>query len=200
MTRARRGFTLVELLVALAIFAILSAFAYRSLATLLDSRAALEQESRKWRDVALFVARIERDVRSILNRRATGPSGTPQAPISSLLDLGGSTAAGIALTRSGSMLQANALAAPQRVAYRLVATRIERLSWGGVDIAPRAEATATPVLEGVRTLTFRYLDARGEWRRDWGLPGSGELLPAAVEVTLLLAGGERIVRLMDLPR
>jgi general secretion pathway protein J len=200
MRRARAGFTLVELLVALAIFAILSAFAYRSLGTLLDSRAALERESRKWRDVALFVARIERDVQASLNRRATGPSGTQQAPISCVLDLGGSTAAGMALTRSGSMLQANALAAPQRVAYRLVDTRVERLSWAGMDIAPRAEAAATPVLEGVRALTFRFMDPRGEWRPQWGLPGSGDLLPAAVEVTLELASGERIVRLMDLPR
>ena len=50
---ARRagGFTLVELLVSLAIFALLATFAYRGLNTMLDSRAALERESRKWRDV-----------------------------------------------------------------------------------------------------------------------------------------------------
>ena len=200
MRGARGGFTLVELLVALAIFAILSAFAYRSLATLLDSREALERESRKWRDVALFVARVERDVRAILDRRATGPSGTQQAPVSTLLDFGGSTAEGIALTRSGSLLQANVLAAPQRVAYRLAGTRVDRLSWPGTDIAPRTEASATPVIDGVRALGFRFLDARGEWRRNWGLPGAGDPLPAAIEVTLELAGGERIVRLMDLPR
>ena len=41
-----RGFTLVELLVALAIFAILSGFAYRSLTALLDSRNAVRDESR----------------------------------------------------------------------------------------------------------------------------------------------------------
>ena len=64
------GFTLVELLVALAIFAIVSGFAYRSLNMMLESREALQKESRKWRDVALFVGRVERDLDSVLPRLA----------------------------------------------------------------------------------------------------------------------------------
>jgi hypothetical protein len=57
------------------------------------------------------------------------------------------------------------------------------------------------VLKPVSALVVRYLDASGEWRATWGLPGSGEdKLPAAVEVTLQLASGEKIVRLVDLPR
>ena len=50
--------------------------------------------------------------------------------------------------------------------------------------------------------TFRFLDAKSfEWRADWGLPGNAaEKPPAAVEMTLTLASGERIVRLFDLPR
>ena len=194
------GFTLIELLVALAIFAILSAFAYRSLTTLLDSRAVLEQESRKWRDVALFVGRFERDLQSVLNRRSIGASGTAMAPISSVVDLGGTVVEGLAITRSGATLYASALAAPQRIAYRAIDDRIERLAWNAADIAPRAEPAATPVLAGARKLSFRYLDARGEWRAQWGQPGSTDPLPAAVEVTLELSGGERITRLVDLPR
>ena len=108
---------------------------------------------------------------------------------------------GLALTRSGSPLQENALAAPQRVAYRLRDGAIERLSWNGVDAAPRDEPTAVAVLKSVSALGFRFLDPNGEWRASWGLPGNAsEPLPAAVEVTLQLASGEKIVRLVDLPR
>ncbi|HUL94923.1 MAG TPA: type II secretion system minor pseudopilin GspJ [Usitatibacter sp.] len=199
--RSQAAFTLVELLVALAIFAIIAGFAYRGLNTMLEGRAALEAESHKWRDVAVFVGRIERDLGAVLNGRvAIGTAGTPLMPLSSLVE-STSSSEGLALSRSGSPLQANALAAPQRVAYRFRDGTVERLTWGGIDAAPRDEATIVPVFMNARSLTFRFLDPQGEWRPAWGLPGSAQLaLPAAVEMTLELASGEKIVRLVDLPR
>jgi general secretion pathway protein J len=200
MSRSSRGFTLVELLVALAIFAILSGFAYRSLNGMLQSREALQAESRKWRDVAVFMGRIERDLSAVLARRALGTGGTPLAPLSSVTE-GTSSAEGLALTRSGSPIHENALAAPQRVAYRLREGHIERLAWAGVDAAPRDEPSAVAVLANVATLSLRYLDAAGEWRTTWGLPGTAEASPpTAVEVTVRLASGETLVRIVDLPR
>jgi general secretion pathway protein J len=197
--QAQRAFTLVELLVALAIFALISAFAYRGLGALLDGREALEKDARKWRDLALFVGRFERDMQAVLDRPAIGPSGTTLGAITSVLDFGGRTATGLALTRSGAALYANELAAPQRVGYRLAEGRVERLSWPGVDSGPRAEVAATPVIEGVRALAFRFLDRQLEWRREWALPAAPGM-PLAVEMTLELASGERIVRLVEIAR
>ena len=205
-TRGRRprslavGFTLVELLVALAIFALMSGFAYRALTGMLDARQALQKESRKWRDVAIAVGRLERDLGSVLPRRALGTSGTPLAPVSSALDAS-SGAQGLALTRAGNALLENTLSAPQRIAWRLRDNSLERLSWSGVDASPREEPVAVPVLANVTALAFRFLDGKSlEWRPSWGLPGSADELPAAVEATVTLASGERIVRLVDLPR
>ena len=193
------GFTLVELLVALAIFAILSGFAYRGLAAMLDSREALQRESRKWRDVSLFIGRVERDLGAVLNRAAKGASGTSLAPVSSAIEMA-TGKEGLALTRAGSPLQENSLAAPQRIAYRLREGSVERLAWAGVDAAPRDEPVPVTVLGQVGGLTFRFLDERGEWRPTWGLPGSIDTVPAAVEMTVQLASGEKIVRLVDLPK
>lgn len=197
----RKGFTLVELLVALAIFAIMAGFAYRSLDSMLQTRVVLEKESRKWRDIALFVGRMERDLAAILTRRtAVGPEGTLLMPVSSLVQ-STSSDTGLAVSRSGSPLQENALAAPQRVAYRLKDNAVERLTWGGIDAAPRDDPVATPILKNVSSLTFRFLDAHGTWNTSWGIPGSGQdTAPNGVEVTVQLASGEKIVRLIDLPR
>ena len=194
------GFTLVELLVALAIFALMSGFAYRGLTAMLDSREALQKESRKWRDVALLVGRIERDLGAALPRRAVSTSGTILAPISSSIDAG-SALPGLALTRSGSPLMENTLSAPQRVAWRFNEGRVERLSWAGVDAAPREEPVATAILASAAALSFRFLDAKSlEWRTTWSTTGADDGVPAAVEMTLTLASGERIVRMIDMPR
>ena len=191
---------MVELLVALAIFALMSGFAYRGLTGMLEAREALQKESRKWRDVALTVGRLERDLGAVLPRRAMGASGTPYAALSSSLDLV-SAPAGLALTRSGNALLEGPLSAPQRVGWRLREGRVERLSWTGVDAAPRDEPVAIAVLGDVTALSFRFLDPKsGEWRPTWGLAGSADAMPAAVEMTLELASGERIVRLVALPR
>ena len=194
------GFTLVELLVALAIFALLTAFSYRGLNAMLESREALQKESRKWRDVTLFVGRVERDLAAVLDRPArAATSGNPQAPVTSVIE-DGTARDGLGLTRSGVVLQENALAAPQRIAYRKVEDRVERLSWNSVDAAPRDEATAVPLIAGIAGLDFRFLTEGGEWRTTWAPPGADPRLPAAVEMTLRLASGETIVRLFDLPR
>ena len=193
-----RGFTLVELLVALAIFAVLSAFAYRSLNAMLETRERLQEESRKWRDIALFVGRVERDLRAILDRPAKAPSGTPLAPLSSSVEVAAQQQNGLGITRSGSALQQNVLAAPQRVAYALRDGRVQRIAWTSADAAPREDPVPVTVLANVRALDFRFL-SKNEWRASWGLPGSNERIPSAVEVALTLQSGERIVRLLDLP-
>jgi general secretion pathway protein J len=202
MSRSRhaRGFTLVELLVALAIFAVLSGFAYRSLGAMLDAREHLREEARKWRDIAVFVSRLERDLGSIVQRPSRGASGVLLSPVSSSLDTQ-NEGEGLALTRAGSPLQENALAAPQRVGYRLRDGNVERLSWTALDAAPREEPASIAILGNVRALTFRFLDPKsGEWRLAWAPPGSNQPVPAAVEATVELASGEKIVRLVDLPQ
>src|SRR2546421_9503102 len=104
MYRRSAAFTLVELLVALAIFAVMTGFAYRGLNTLLESRESLQRESRKWRDVSLLVGRVERDMAAVLDLAATAPSGTPLASVSSSLEMPTANI-GIAFTRAGSPLQ-----------------------------------------------------------------------------------------------
>jgi general secretion pathway protein J len=192
-----KAFTLVELLVALAIFALLAGFAYRGLNSMLASREALQKETRKWRDVALFVGRIERDLAAVLPTQPQANAIVRRpAPITSVVETVTATD-GLALTRSGNLLQENALAAPQRIAYRLRDGAIERLMWTSVDPAPREDPAVVTVLGSVSSLGFRFLLDNGEWRTSWGV--ADQTLPAAVEVTLKLASGETIVRLVDLP-
>jgi len=53
----RRGFTLVEVLVALVILAVVALLAYRATAAMTDGEARLAAESERWRTLDRFFAR-----------------------------------------------------------------------------------------------------------------------------------------------
>ena len=197
--RRIRGLTLIELLVAVAIFGILSAFAYRALSVVLDSRGRIEQENRKWRGLALFFARLEQDVATAVPRPVRDP-GDVLSPA-----LAGS-ATGVRINEGALMLTRTALAtdpaaveAPRRLGYRLRGAVVELLTWSVLDQGPRTEPRVVAVLDGVKALDLRYLDSRGQWHFAWPPPLANAApiaLPVAVEVRLELVSGERITRLL----
>jgi general secretion pathway protein J len=197
--RRLRGLTLVELLVAVAIFGILSAFAYRALTVVLDSRGRIEQENRKWRGLALFFARLEQDVATAVPRPVRDPGDLLSPALAGSATGVRINEGALMLTRTAAAPEPGALEAPRRLGYRLRGTVVELLTWSVLDQGPRTEPRVVAVLDGVKALDLRYLDARGQWYLAWPPPlaaAAPAALPVAVEVRLELVSGERIVRLL----
>lgn len=199
MRRAASGFTLIEVLVAVAIFAIMAVAAYRGLSVMLDARARVEQENRQWRNLALFFGRLENDIAAALDRPVAGASGLALPALSGNATAAGGDDAQLALTRSGFTDQAGIPGSPQRVGYRLRGETVELLTWPVLDQAPRSSPDAVPALAGVKDFVLRYLDHSGNWQQQWPLAGRNEDLPAAVEVRVVLLSGEEVRRVFALP-
>ena len=109
----------------------------------------------------------------------------------------GEDEAELTFTRAGIPGEGAQLLAPQRIAYRFQQGSILLLRWPYPDQAPRSTPLRYPLLEGVAEFRLRHLDATGNWLDQW--PG-GQLgaLPKAVEVTVTLSGGEKIIRVFAL--
>jgi general secretion pathway protein J len=199
VTRRERGLTLVELLVAVAIFGILSAFAYRALTVVLESRGRIEQENRKWRGLALFFARVEQDPAAAVPRPVRDPGDVLSPAFAGAATGARINEGALMLTRTALAPEPGAPEAPRRLGYRLRGTVVELLTWSVLDQGPRTEPRVVAVLDGVKALDLRYLDALGQWHLAWppalaaAVPAA---LPVAVEVRLELVSGERIVRLL----
>jgi general secretion pathway protein J len=197
--RGARGLTLVELLVAVAIFGVLSAVAYRALTVVLESRSRIEQEDRKWRELALFFTRLEQDLTAAAPRPVRAANGLLAPALVGHPTPQDATGGVVTLTRTGLAAAPGAIDPPRRIGYRLRGGAVELLSWTGLDQAPRAEPRATAVLRGVTALGLRYLDRGGSWHAAWPPAGATEReaeIPVGVEVGLTLASGERITRLL----
>ena len=61
-SKAQRGFTLLEVIIAIAIFALVSAMAYSGLANVLRSSERVEAERNTWRAFSMLFLRMEDDL------------------------------------------------------------------------------------------------------------------------------------------
>ena len=194
----QRGFTLVEMLVALTIFALMSVLAYRGLNAVLQTREHLTEDNRRWRDIALTLAHLEQDMSMVVNRPVRAGSGrSPPALVGDPQALGANDAQ-LSFSRMGMAWQTGVLADVQRHGYRLNNGTLEQLVWPVLDRAPLTEPVVHALRERVNRFELRYLDGRGNWQPRWPLPGVAAL-PAALEVVLELDGGVAVTRVFALP-
>jgi general secretion pathway protein J len=187
------GFTLIELLTVLLILSVLALMSYRGLGAVLDTREHVAQETVKWRSIASFFARFERDVHLAMPRAMRTPVGAapawrgiPEATLEPRLEF----------SRFASV---EGVDTARRLAYALNdKQQIELWLWAGLDVAPNAVPARYPLLYGVTKFELRYLNAGLAWVDSWPAAASDTPIPRAVQLRLVLASGEEIVRIFEL--
>ena len=202
--RARAsGFTLLEVLVAVGIFALFSAMAYGGLLRILDTRERLETERDYWRGLTLSFLLIEDDLAQARPRSVRDPAGINPLPAfrGQPVDSRALGDPSLEFTRGGQMLIGDGARSDlQRVGYRLRDGTLWRLVWPALDRPPVSEPREAPLLEQVEAMRVRFYAPAGGWVDYWpattqsGAAPVANTLPAAVEMTLKIEGRGEIVR------
>ncbi|KAA3629229.1 MAG: type II secretion system protein GspJ [Proteobacteria bacterium] len=193
------GFTLLELLVAMAVFAVLALIAYQGLNAVLANRAAIEQHADRLRAVQTAWLIIGRDIQQASPRWVRDELGGELGPLKGgegFIPLLEFTRAGY---RNPAGVQRSTL---QRVAYQLKLNELSRWRWRALDRAQDSQPLERVLLAGVRNVALRFLDESREWQSTWPPPNRDSAdarLPRAIEVTLELEDWGRITRLFALP-
>ena len=192
LARITRGFTLVELLVALLVFAIFSVLAYVGLSRLLDGRVRLTEEQRSWQALSQVFLRISDDVAHARPRGVRDEAGIALLPafVGRPYDSRALADPSLELTRGGELNYGVTTESDlRRVAYCLKDGKLLRMTWPVLDRAPVTKPLETPLMANVETFEVRFSDALGNTTTTW--PASGVAAndpPPAIEVTLAVKG------------
>jgi general secretion pathway protein J len=186
-----RGFTLLEVLIAVAIVATMAALGYRALDSLSESEARLSAEQARWGALDAFFARMEADLRQAVPRSArTGATRLP-AWVGTVSMADGNAL--LEFSRAGPEFNVEPGSAGQRIGYRLREEAVEVLYWPGYDRPTNLSPVSYALLADVARFRLAYLATSGAWIDAWPAAGEPEL-PRAVRVELTLASGDVIER------
>ena len=210
---SQQGFTLVEVLIAMAITAFVSVLSYQTLSTAITGIESARDASERLHEINRAFTVMSRDIRQITNRPVVDEFGQLASAVS-----GGPLARDpLRLTRSGWH---NSTGAPrstlQRVAYRLEEGQLLRLTYPVLDRTTAIEPIETVLLDEVDTLEFRFLPTindlevdrnqaidRRFWQENWlaevGLTNQLITPPAAIEMRITLADWGELERLYVMP-
>jgi general secretion pathway protein J len=196
-----RGFTLLEVLVAVVIFGIISVLAYGGYNQLIRQSEIVESSATRTRAIQSSIQRMSEDFAMLEPRPIREPLGETLEPA---LRAGGTrTDTLLDLTRSGWTNPAGlSRSTLQRVTYRLMDNKLERAYWSALDRTLTTEPTSAVLLDKVRTASFRFMDQNQSWHDQWpplgySGPDAARLRPIAVEVTLELEDWGKLVRLVE---
>lgn len=179
-----RGFTLLELIVVIAIFAVFSLMAYGGLDSVLKTRRQVELAQDRIAQLQKAYLRLRNDLQQVRDRPARDGFGDVQPALRA------DGAGYLEFTRAG---WTNPLYLPraglERVAYRFEEGKLIRASWRVLDRAQDSVPVEAVLLDELEDVRWRYLDAVREWRDSWPIPAPDQVdadvpPPLAVEVTL----------------
>ena len=199
-SRQSRGFTLIEILVAVAIFAVLSALSYGALSQIITSSEVLSARMERIQSIQRTMRTISQDFLQLSPRPVRDELGDG---FGAALRTDFQSGFAVELTRAG---WSNPMALPrgtlQRAAYRLEENELIRYHWRVLDRTFNNELIAVSLLEDVESIAFLFMQENGEWTEQWPPQGRQgplglRLRPRAVQVVLTLVDEGELTRLIE---
>lgn len=190
-----QGFTLVEILVALFIFTIISMILMSGLHNLITIHSGTEKSAERLRQLQLAMLLVRRDVEQTVNRPIVNASGKAERAF-----IG--TPYGFTFTHLGlaNPMGVAVQSSMQRTSYFLRKDSLYRQVWNAVDATVGTHSYTKILISGITRAEFAYLDHNKQFRNQWPQQGqANQGLPRAVKLTLVIANWGALTQIYVIP-
>lgn len=203
--QTEKGFTLIEVMLAIAITAFVAMLSYNALSAAISSADRHEKKAGKLADIQLALTVLERDIRHAIRRSIRDDFDYEQAALLG----GGQEQYILQLTRRGwDNPIGNPRSELQRVRYELEGEELWRESWQMLDRVSEDETLQKVlVLGAVKEFNISFLEGSagasggaplgGEWTDSWDT--KDDRLPLAVKIELDIEHFGWVKRVFDVP-
>lgn len=182
-SKKSQGFTLIEVLLALMIFATLSVAANQIFRNVIASDQQTEEVGNALKNLQRTLIIMDSDFRQMLARQyRNGGDESEQTLLEFGDDLLDSESQGIRFVRGGWINPQQLFPRGEivKVGYRIQDEKLERIRWMYPDDSSAVEPAVMPLMEGVKSISFE-VKGDGSWQKSWDTP---LVMPSAIRVVL----------------
>ncbi len=196
--RPERGFTLLEMVVAIGVFAVIAAITYGSLNRFVAARDVINDRNKTLSALQITMSLLEYDFRYAANRPVRDGFGDEEPALVGGQDqpLGPGELVRLTVYRPDTHL--SDIPALQRVAWRLEDGVLKRVTWSVLDRDQDSQEYPRDLLEQVDDVEFRFLTTDREQLRTHAEWLGGDGLPMGVEFLVTLKNGRQYRRVFEL--
>ncbi|NVK55864.1 MAG: type II secretion system minor pseudopilin GspJ [Alteromonadaceae bacterium] len=185
-----KGFTLIEILIAMAIFAMIGLGATALLSTVIDSDEISTEKFARLQQLQRCMMTLERDILQAVPRAVRIEGQENNTVLRGGKQVNESDAGGLAFVRSGWHNPKLALprSTLQSVGYRLHEQKLERISSVYVDNVIGYEPKVRVLLDNVSDFTVEFYTSNqaDDGESAWNDTYIGEVLPRGIRITITL--------------
>lgn len=182
-----RGYTLIEVIVALAVFALLAVMSTSAIYHTFNTREHLAKQTDQLNTLELAITRIRRDSTQWIERNIRGNEGRVYLAVTGEPTYVEFTRTG-QINPDGDALQSTL----NRVAYLCVPSQLIRRTFDTLDTLNRKNYSDQILLDHLSSCSFSYISPKREKLSEWQIlalqqhKGERSLLPIALELSLTM--------------
>lgn len=198
--KKHQGFTLIEIMISVIIYAIISVISYRIITSLINTKQIAGGAQEKWGSLSLVNSNMGTSWNRAIPLVARDENGAILPALQGKPNLSGNYDSQLELTLSGYVGDdVYGTTPPKRIGYRFNQGSLYLVTWPMLNRVLTTVPQIDLLIDNVQAFNVLYLYQDKQWRDSWPPEGGDPtVLPSAVKVQYQLKSGESIERVKEL--